>query len=39
LAPDQTWSEPYRYRSFVAAAVCPDRYPRRVGVPGKRPLF
>jgi 16S rRNA (guanine527-N7)-methyltransferase len=39
LAPDQGWSQPYRYRSFVAVAACPDRYPRRVGVPGKRPLF
>jgi 16S rRNA (guanine527-N7)-methyltransferase len=39
LAPDRAWSEPYRYRSFVAVAACPDRYPRRVGVPGKRPLF
>jgi 16S rRNA (guanine527-N7)-methyltransferase len=39
LAPDRAWSEPYRYRSFVAVAACPARYPRRVGVPGKRPLF
>lgn len=39
LASDQAWSEPYRYRSFVAVAACPDRYPRRVGAPGKRPLF
>jgi 16S rRNA (guanine527-N7)-methyltransferase len=39
LAPDRTWSEPFHYRSFVAVKACPDRYPRRVGVPGKRPLF
>jgi len=24
---------------FVLEAPCPDRYPRRVGIPGKRPLF
>jgi 16S rRNA (guanine527-N7)-methyltransferase len=33
------WSEPYHYRSFVLGRPCPERYPRRVGVPAKRPLF
>lgn len=28
-----------RYRILRQAAACPDRYPRRVGVPGKRPLW
>jgi 16S rRNA (guanine527-N7)-methyltransferase len=26
-------------RVLVAASLCPERYPRRVGVPAKRPLF
>ena len=29
----QSWA------SFVAERPCPDRYPRRVGIPAKRPLF
>jgi 16S rRNA (guanine527-N7)-methyltransferase len=33
------WHVPFHYRSFVQAQRCPDRYPRRVGVPAKRPLF
>jgi 16S rRNA (guanine527-N7)-methyltransferase len=28
-----------RYAVFRQARACPDRYPRRVGVPRKRPLF
>jgi 16S rRNA (guanine527-N7)-methyltransferase len=27
------------YRLLVQARVCPDEYPRRTGVPAKRPLF
>ena len=27
------------YQLLVQTALCPDRYPRRVGVPAKRPLF
>ena len=27
------------YATLELATVCPDRFPRRVGVPGKRPLF
>jgi hypothetical protein len=30
---------PFHYRTFVQAEPCPDRYPRRIGVPAKRPLF
>jgi 16S rRNA (guanine527-N7)-methyltransferase len=39
LRPDRAWSEPYHYRSLVLERPCPDRYPRRVGIPAKRPLF
>jgi 16S rRNA (guanine527-N7)-methyltransferase len=39
LAAERTWDEPYSYRSFVLTHECPDRFPRRVGVPAKRPLF
>ena len=28
-----------RFAVFRQAEVCPDRYPRRIGVPRKRPLF
>lgn len=27
------------YQVLLQASPCPDRYPRRVGVPAKRPLF
>lgn len=30
---------PWSYAVLRQSAPCPDRYPRRVGVPGKRPLF
>jgi 16S rRNA (guanine527-N7)-methyltransferase len=33
------WASEFRFQSLVQTSVCPDRYPRRVGVPGKRPLF
>jgi 16S rRNA (guanine527-N7)-methyltransferase len=39
LALGPEWHVPFHYRSFVQAQRCPDRYPRRVGVPAKRPLF
>lgn len=31
--------EPVARAVLVADATCPDRYPRRVGVPSRRPLF
>jgi 16S rRNA (guanine527-N7)-methyltransferase len=31
--------EPFHYQVLVQRQRCPDRYPRRVGVPAKRPLF
>ncbi len=39
LVVEQTWAAPYQYRSLVLTRPCPDRYPRRDGVPAKRPLF
>ena len=39
LAEAGEWSDPYRYQGFVQERPCPDRYPRRVGIPAKRPLF
>lgn len=39
LVEDESWATPYRFRSFVLAEPCPDTYPRRVGIPAKRPLF
>lgn len=39
LRPAQAWDRPYHYRSFVLDRDCPPAYPRRDGVPAKRPLF
>ena len=39
LAEAGEWFEPYHYQAFVQERPCPDRYPRRVGLPAKRPLF
>jgi 16S rRNA (guanine527-N7)-methyltransferase len=39
LAPLRAWREPFHYQAFVLERRCPERYPRRVGVPAKRPLF
>jgi 16S rRNA (guanine527-N7)-methyltransferase len=30
---------PTSHQSLIQASLCPERYPRRVGVPAKRPLF
>lgn len=30
---------PWSFTVLRSCSPCPDRYPRRVGVPGKRPLF
>jgi 16S rRNA (guanine527-N7)-methyltransferase len=32
-------SEPTAFQVLVQVEPCPDRFPRRVGVPSKRPLF
>lgn len=41
LRPADRWATPLpaHFRSFVQVAPCPYRYPRRVGIPSKRPLF
>jgi 16S rRNA (guanine527-N7)-methyltransferase len=39
LAVDRSWNEPFHYRSFVLQRQCPEEFPRRVGIPMKRPLF
>ncbi|MBN2621748.1 MAG: class I SAM-dependent methyltransferase [Acidimicrobiales bacterium] len=39
LASERTWSDPFHYRSLVLESTCPETYPRRDGVPAKRPLF
>jgi 16S rRNA (guanine527-N7)-methyltransferase len=39
LAAERTWAPRFHYRSLRQVVACPDRYPRRVGVPAKRPLF
>ncbi|MFS8480357.1 MAG: RsmG family class I SAM-dependent methyltransferase [Acidimicrobiia bacterium] len=39
LVVERAWTSPYHYRSFVLAEPCPEVYPRRVGIPAKRPLF
>ena len=31
--------DPFRFFVAVQTQLCPDRYPRRVGIPAKRPLF
>lgn len=39
LAAEELVEEPYGYQVLRLIAPCPDRYPRRPGVPAKRPLF
>lgn len=39
LDPASVSSGPPRLVSMVQRHPCPDRYPRRVGIPGKRPLW
>lgn len=34
-----SWTTPYHYRSLLQVRPCPERFPRRVGIPAKRPLF
>jgi 16S rRNA (guanine527-N7)-methyltransferase len=31
--------EPFAYQTLLQSGPCPDRFPRRTGVPVKRPLF
>ena len=39
LVPERAWGSEFHYRSLLQQSPCPDRYPRRVGVPAKRPLY
>jgi 16S rRNA (guanine527-N7)-methyltransferase len=39
LAGDTTSAVGFRFFEAVQATLCPPRYPRRTGIPGKRPLF
>lgn len=39
LEPGVARTRPTAFQSLVQVSPCPDRYPRRVGVPAKRPLF
>lgn len=34
-----TYGDPYGFQVMRQVRSCPDRYPRRVGVPAKRPLY
>ena len=39
LEPAEVVHEDFEYRTLRQAGPCPDRFPRRNGVPAKRPLF
>jgi 16S rRNA (guanine527-N7)-methyltransferase len=39
LVPDQLVQEEFGYQTLRQADPCPDRFPRRDGIPAKRPLF
>jgi 16S rRNA (guanine527-N7)-methyltransferase len=39
LVPQEEIREEFRYQVLRQVEPCPERFPRRVGVPAKRPLF
>ena len=39
LEPLETISDPFHFTVLRQREACPDRYPRRTGIPAKRPLF
>jgi hypothetical protein len=39
LVPERLVHEEFDYQTLRQAGPCPDRFPRRDGVPAKRPLF
>ena len=39
LVVERVWTDPFHHRSLRLEQPCPDRYPRRDGVPARRPLF
>jgi 16S rRNA (guanine527-N7)-methyltransferase len=36
---DGTTTQPWALQRLIQTTACPDRYPRRTGIPDKRPLF
>jgi 16S rRNA (guanine527-N7)-methyltransferase len=39
LATVRSVSDPFAFQVIQSVSACPDRFPRRTGVPAKRPLF
>ncbi|HEX4433416.1 MAG TPA: RsmG family class I SAM-dependent methyltransferase [Acidimicrobiales bacterium] len=39
MEPAEVLHEEFEYRTLTQAAPCPERFPRRNGVPAKKPLF
>jgi 16S rRNA (guanine527-N7)-methyltransferase len=39
MEPEKRITEPAAYQVLRQVEPCPDRYPRRIGIPAKRPLF
>jgi 16S rRNA (guanine527-N7)-methyltransferase len=39
LVPEEQAREEFEYQVLRQREACPDRFPRRIGVPAKRPLF
>ncbi len=39
MGPARSTGSSYRFAAVTQEQLCPDRFPRRVGVPSKRPLF
>jgi len=39
LEPIFLWRDAFGYQILRQRELCPDRYPRRIGVPAKRPLY
>jgi 16S rRNA (guanine527-N7)-methyltransferase len=35
----RSWAQEYRYQALEQVELCPAQYPRRSGLPAKRPLF
>jgi 16S rRNA (guanine527-N7)-methyltransferase len=39
LEPESETTRPFHFSVFRQRSLCPDRFPRRTGIPAKRPLF
>lgn len=35
----ESWETDFHYQALVQETPCPEQFPRRVGIPGKRPIF